>query len=57
MKIEMGESLLRSYFKDVKGCLITQTNWKVSENWKTDTPDSAQLQEIYKIRRLKWQVL
>lgn len=51
MKIEMGESLLRSYFKDVKGCLITQTNWKVSENWKADSADSAQLQNIYeKIR-------
>lgn len=48
MKIEMGESLLRSYFKDVKGCLITQTNWKVSENWKADSADSAQLQDIYK---------
>ncbi|MDE5614314.1 MAG: hypothetical protein K2I74_06665 [Treponemataceae bacterium] len=48
MKIEMGESLLRSYFKDIKGCLITQTNWKVSENWKTDSADSAQLQDIYK---------
>lgn len=51
MKIEMGESLLRAYFKDVKECLITQTNWKVSENWKADESDSAQLQDIYeKIR-------
>ena len=33
MKIEMGESLIYSYLRHVKSCLITQTNWKTSGNW------------------------
>ena len=33
MKIEIGESLIYSYLRHVKGCLITQTNWKTSGNW------------------------
>ena len=37
MKIEMGESLLQSYLKHVKNCLISQTNWKTSSNWNIDS--------------------
>ena len=33
MKIEIGESLALSYLKHVKGCIIYQTNWKVSSHW------------------------
>lgn len=33
MKIEMGESLLYSWLRHVKGCQITQMNWKVSPQW------------------------
>lgn len=34
MKIEMGESLLQSFLKYEKDCLITQTNWKSSNSWE-----------------------
>ncbi len=33
MKIELGESLIYSYLRQVKNCLVTQTNWKASGNW------------------------
>ena len=43
MKIEIGESLLFSYFKHVKKCLITQMNWKFSSNWQIDLAGRDQL--------------
>lgn len=39
MKIEMGESLMQSYLKHIKGCLITQTNWKTLRSWKKSNED------------------
>lgn len=36
MKIEIGESLLQSYLKNVKECILTQTNWKTAASWKTE---------------------
>jgi len=33
MKIEIGESLVYSYLRHEKKCLITQINWKPSGNW------------------------
>ena len=39
MKIEMGESLMQSYLKHIKGCLITQTNWKTLRSWKRTNED------------------
>ena len=36
MKIEIGESLMLSYIKHIKGCLFYQTNWKASNNWMVD---------------------
>lgn len=41
MKIEMGESLMQSYLKHIKGCLITQTNWKTLRSWKKSNEDKA----------------
>ncbi len=34
MKIEIGESLIYSFLRHEKRCLITQTNWKPSGNWE-----------------------
>ena len=51
MKIEMGESLLQSYLKHIKKCLISQTNWKTSSNWNIDSSCRDKLEYIYnKIR-------
>lgn len=33
MKIEMGESLIYSWLRHIKGCQIAQENWKVSSQW------------------------
>ena len=33
MTLEMGESLMYSWMRHVKGCQIVQTNWKVSPTW------------------------
>lgn len=41
MKIEMGESLMQSYLKHIKGCLITQTNWKTLRSWKRTNENEA----------------
>lgn len=41
MKIEMGESLMQSYLKHIKGCFITQTNWKTLRSWKKSNEDKA----------------
>lgn len=34
MKIEIGESLILSWLKHVRGCQVVQMNWKVSKSWK-----------------------
>lgn len=47
MKIEIGESLLQSYLKTVKGCILTQTNWKTSSSWKIDKTDLNKTEYIY----------
>jgi hypothetical protein len=36
MKIDIGESLVYSYLRHVKNCLIVQINWKPSGNWVPD---------------------
>ena len=41
MKIEMGESLMQSYLKHIKGCFITQTNWKTLRSWERANEDKA----------------
>ena len=33
MKIEIGESLVYSFLRHKKQCLVAQTNWKSSNNW------------------------
>lgn len=33
MKIEMGESLVYSWLRHVKGCQLVQANWKPSNQW------------------------
>ena len=33
MKIEMGESLMRSWLRHVKGCQLAELNWKPSSGW------------------------
>jgi len=45
MKIEIGESLLLSYLKHVKKCVLYQTNWKASSRWDK----SSKAEEEYKI--------
>ena len=47
MKIEMGESLLQSYLKCQKGCLLTQTNWKTSSTWKVDDTSFEKTEYIF----------
>ncbi len=47
MKIEMGESLLQSYLKHTKKCIISQTNWKTSSNWNIDENTNLQLKKIF----------
>ena len=42
MKIEIGESLMLSYLKHVKKCILYQTNWKVSSNWGITNVDKVQ---------------
>ena len=47
MKIEIAESLIASYLKHIKKCLIVQTNWKVSNNWDIEETANNQTQAMY----------
>lgn len=47
MKIEMGESLMQSYLKYKKGCLLTQTNWKTSSSWTIEKGNFEKIEFIY----------
>ncbi len=47
MKIEIAESLILSYLKHIKKCLIVQTNWKVSSNWDIKETANNQTQVVY----------
>lgn len=47
MKIEMGESLLQSYLKYEKGCLVTQTNWKTSSLWQIADEDYQNIKAVF----------
>ena len=37
MKLEMGESMMLSWLRHVKGCQVVQTNWKPSPVWEYDS--------------------
>jgi hypothetical protein len=50
MKIEMGESLIYSYMRHVKQCLIAQTNWKPSGNWII--PENIKENVIYEFDKI-----
>ena len=50
MKIEVGESLCYSYLRHVKRCWLVQTNWKTSEHWPTQKPDS-ELEDMLRAMR------
>jgi hypothetical protein len=52
MKVEIGESLIYSFLRHEKECLITQTNWKPSGNWNIpkDIKDRA-IHEFDKINK------
>ena len=47
MKIEMGESLLQSYLKYVKKCVLAQTNWKTSTSWNIGKKEFEQVNFLF----------
>lgn len=47
MKIEIGESLLQSYLKNVKKCIVTQTNWRTASSWKIEDENLRKIESIY----------
>ena len=47
MKIEMGESLMQSYLKCEKSCLITQTNWKTSSQWNVSDENYQSIKAVF----------
>ena len=40
MKIEMSESLVASWLKHVKHCIVVNTNWKASPYWTPAVSDT-----------------
>ena len=42
MKIEIGESLIRSWLRHVVGCEFAELNWKPSPTWKSDPMQAEQ---------------
>lgn len=57
MKIEMGESLMYSWLRHVKGCQVAQLNWKASaleeESWRRLEPFYALLRERFHLSTKK----
>lgn len=51
MSIDIGESLMQSWLKHVKGCDIVQTNWKASLNVGYDKTNAEEL--LNKMRKEK----
>ena len=47
MKIEMGESLLQSFLKYVKNCLVSQTNWKASASWDIPQNNLSSVSQLF----------
>ena len=47
MKIEIGESLLQSYLKNVKNCVLSQTNWKTAASWKIEPADFEKTEYVF----------
>lgn len=47
MKIEIGESLVYSYLKHLKGCRVVQTNWKTSGNWVVTEYEQLRAKELF----------
>lgn len=39
MKIEIGESVMYTWLRHVKGCCLAQTNWKSSPKWEYDAEE------------------
>ena len=46
MTQEMGESLIYSWLRHVKGCQIVQINWQLSPTWKYDFANAAEKTNI-----------
>lgn len=43
MKIEMGESLIRTWIRHCMGCQMAELNWKPSPKWPAEiTPELEQ---------------
>lgn len=42
MKVEVGESLVLSWLRHIKGCQIVQSNWKASKVWPLSEKDKLQ---------------
>jgi hypothetical protein len=51
MKIEIGESLVYSFLKHVKNCVIVQMNWKTSGNWDIPEGKKKAIEEFKKIKK------
>lgn len=43
MKIEVGESLIRSWLRNVEGCQLAELNWKPSSSWTAHADVNALL--------------
>lgn len=42
MKVEIGESLMYSYLKHVRKCVLGQTNWKPSGQWQRSNTEKVE---------------
>ena len=47
MKIEIGESLVYSFLRHQKKCLVTQLNWKTSGNWEVPEETSEKISQEF----------
>lgn len=47
MKIEIGESLMQSYLKYEKRCMLTLTNWKTSSLWSIENDNFDKIEYVF----------
>ncbi len=52
MKIEIGESLVRSWLRHVEHCEFAELNWKPSPTWQP--PENIQAKTVFENARAEW---
>ena len=61
MKVEIGESLVRTWVRHCRGCQLAELNWKSSPMWPGEITPEQETRTLRQIKQLddeqQWRVL